>query len=232
MEPKNNSYTIQSNSVKKTIPINIRFVSNSDKENISPNVILSQTQTNQLSPFSQINRKTSNPQYQSDRIMNPFETSIGHLSSNLMPLLLDNITPSLPNLCRSLKKTNSVSTFQSEFSDTSLRSIQNKTKGFSICQEDQERVLQDITHCFVSQSDHQSIESNSLNDIDFLNGSFSRDEEHCMRSSNPSKKLNMSYKENPHNRTSLIVPIKYKKKKMNSNKKILANKKRNTFKLR
>lgn len=239
MEPKDILNMTHSISINKQCPINIRFVSNHDKENISSEIIFTHNQNNQnnqIMPSTQINKNIFSQESQSRPMMNQFETNIDQLSKKLMPLLLDNISPSLENLSRPLKKTNSVSTLESEISDSSLRTVQNQQKGYSISDEDQGRVFQDITHCFYSVSDHKSDElRNSLgdfHDIDFLNESFSNDDDDCHRMSELSIKFNISSKENPKHRTSLIAPIKYKKRKINSNKNILANRKRNTLKLR
>lgn len=244
MEPKTNfnQNKNETTPLSKQVPLNIRFVSNNDKENVSNEVLLVQEDRNGHTEFqspNEFNIRISSTSSRSDQSINPFEVSIEKMSKNLLPFLLDNISPSIQNVSRSLKKTDSVSTFQSEVSDSSLRIIQNKNNGYKISEEDQGRVLQDITHCFKSDSDSQSVLSrNSFTqplNTDMFNRSISHDhdgDEGSLTGSCNSMKLNMSSKENLQNRTSLITPMRYKKNKPKAHKTIFGNRNKNTLKFR
>lgn len=123
----------------------VRVVSNSDKENIVPDIFLSPSEN---SAFARSDSRDNSFFVQVDpipqEILNPFLSEFKRVS-----LTRDNSSFGGQNLqlneSANLKKTDSIMTADSVSSELSLISLQNRAKGFKIPQSQEHRVLSDIT---------------------------------------------------------------------------------------
>jgi len=129
--------------------LQVRIISNSDKENASPDIF--------LSPSDQSAFTRSNSQHKSffvsvdpipDEILNPFLIEFKKLP-NLEETSLFGNSETFPR-SSNLKKTDSVLTADSESSELSAISLKNKAKGYKIPKEEEHRVMSDITSLHVT----------------------------------------------------------------------------------
>lgn len=244
MEPRKTNFNYQNTPTPKQLPIQIRFVSNKDKENVSDEIIhVNSERLNEerLNSFNQNSIEFTNYSKKSQNSLNPFKLCLDQNPKEINPILFENISENFENLSRSLKKTDSLSTFQSEVSDLSLRTLNNQKRGFVISEEDQQRVLKDITCFFKVDSENQirtSLNSleNSTPSENFDNFSIN-EERNSFRHSDFSAKRNLNLlkntenknsKENKYQRMSLLTPMKYKNVKKSSNIKPFKNRNKNS----
>ena len=202
MENKKNFSLTKTNKSTKNNLFNVRYVSNEDKENVSSEFhLISQRDSVQ----NNANNLWDNLSLSSDSNKNNIVTI--NLNTNNPPNdlninVIKGFSSEIENLSRSLKKTDSVSTLNSQISEESLRSINNKNKGFNLSKEEEERALKDITHLFIKESPLCSPLTNNQNRFEV----FSVKEINAFS--------NNSVKENKY-RTSIVAPAKYKKSKLN-----------------
>ena len=150
MENQNRNSHIQTPQTKG-FPLHIRVVSNSEKENISPEVVLHSPEISglDLNPVSNNKCFLLKLPQMDEHIINPFLAEFKKANEELENKFRAK-SLQFEEFTKSNSETDSGNLLNAEEARFSLLSLNNEQKGFKISHEEENRVFADITELFVA----------------------------------------------------------------------------------